>query len=178
SALKMVPIATEFSQAGVAGCEALDVIVSRMHEPFGVGSGITLSDIASISNDFHTVEANIHKAISQINALQPADVQFDARIGKLVALFHQYLPNLQAFLSQADQLLSVLPALLGIRTPAYYLVEILDSTQLRPGGGFIKGYGFATLVGGRLSATHISDTNLLDTHFHAQGQTIPYPRAY
>ncbi len=82
------------------------------------------------------------------------------------------------FCGEADQLLPVLPSLLGINTPAYYLVEILDSTQLRPGGGFIKDYGFATLVGGRLSAAHISDTNLLDNQFTANGQTIPYPPAY
>ena len=34
AALHIVPIATEISQAGVAGCEALTVIVSRLHEPF------------------------------------------------------------------------------------------------------------------------------------------------
>ena len=120
------------------------------------------------------MEANISTAIGQVNTLQAADVQFDARIGKAVALFHQYLPTVQAFLREADQLLPILPALLGINIPAYYLVEILNSTQLRPGGGFIKDYGFATLIGGRLSATHISDTNLLDN----SGQTIPYPPAY
>jgi len=68
--------------------------------------------------------------------------------------------------------------LLGISTPAYYLIEILDSTQLRPGGGFIEDYGFATLIGGRLSAAHITDANLLDTHFAATGQTLPLPPAY
>jgi hypothetical protein len=54
--------------------------------------------------------------------------------------------------------------LLGINAPAYYLVRILDSTELRPGGGFIKDYGFATsLEDGE--AAHISDTNLLDNNF-------------
>jgi len=178
AALHIVPIAAEISQAGVAGCQALELIVARMHEPFDTGQGITHGDLTAVSNDFQTVEADIHKAILQVNTLQTGDLQFDARIGKAVALFHQYLPTAQAFLGQADQLLPVLPALLGIKTPAYYLVEILDSTQLRPGGGFIKDYGFATLVGGRLSATHISDTNLLDNHFNANGQTIPYPSAY
>ena len=178
AALHIVPIATEISQAGVAGCEALTVIVSRMHEPFGTGTGISATDLTNVSNDFHTVEADIHKAIGQVNTLQAGDMQFDARIGKAVALFHQYLPTVQAFLGEADQLLNVLPALLGIKAPAYYLVEILDSTQLRPGGGFIKDYGFATLVRGQLSSAHISDTNLLDTQFNANGQTIPYPPAY
>ena len=178
AALHIVPIATEISQAGVAGCEALTVIVSRMHEPFGTGTGISDTDLTNVSSDFHKVEADFHKAIGQVNTLQAGDMQFDARIGKAVALFHHYLPTVQAFLGEADQLLNVLPALLGIKAPAYYLVEILDSTQLRPGGGFIKDYGFATLLRGQLSSAHISDTNLLDTQFNANGQTIPYPPAY
>ena len=119
------------------------------------GHGITPTDLSQVVNDLHTVEANISMAIRQVKTLQPADVQFDARIGKAVALFHHYLPTVQAFLDEADQLLPVLPGLLGINLPAYFLVEILDSTQLRPGGGFIKDYGFATFQGGRLSAADI-----------------------
>jgi Protein kinase domain/Protein of unknown function (DUF4012) len=178
AALHVVPIATAVSQAGVAGCEALAVMVSRVREPFGTGSGITLADLSEIGKDLQRAQVAIRTAMLQAKALRPADVQFDARLGKAVALFQQSLPTVQAVLSEADQLLPILPALLGITAPAYYLVEILDSTQLRPGGGFIKDYGFATFVGGRLSATHISDTNLLDSHFSANGQPIPYPAAY
>ena len=178
AALHVIPVAMEISRAGIAGCAALNLIISRFHEPFGTGNGITSTDLAEIRTNFQQVETDIKLAIDQVNALQPGDLQFDARIGKAVALFHQYLPTVQAFLQQADQLLPILPSLLGINAPAYYLVEILDSTELRPGGGFIKDYGFATLLGGRMSAAHISDTNLLDNQFSGTGQTIPYPPAY
>jgi len=178
AALHVIPVAMEISRAGIAGCAALIVIVSRLHEPFGTGHGITNTDLDKIRTNFQQVETDIKLAIDQVKALQPGDLQFDARIGKAVALFHQYLPTVQAFLNQADQLLPVLPLLLGISRPAIYLVEILDSTELRPGGGFIKDYGFATLVGGQMSEAHISDTNLLDNHFSDTGNTIPYPPAY
>jgi serine/threonine protein kinase len=178
AAFRVIPIALEISQGGIAGCDALNVILSRFHEPFDAGSGITLADLTEVKRDFHQVEVDIKQATAQVNTLQSGDLQFDARIGKAVALFHQYLPTVQAFLHQTDQLLPILPALIGISTPAYYLVEMLDSTQLRPGGGFIKDYGFATLIGGRLSAAHISDANLLDNQFANTGQTIPYPQAY
>ncbi|HXZ04225.1 MAG TPA: serine/threonine-protein kinase, partial [Ktedonobacteraceae bacterium] len=39
AALHIVPIAAEISQAGVAGCQALELIVARMHEPFDTGQG-------------------------------------------------------------------------------------------------------------------------------------------
>ncbi len=178
TALRVVRVAMKISLAGVAGCDALNLIISRFHDPLSTRSGLTITDLATIGKDFHQIKADINQAIAQINALQPEDLQFDSRIGKALAVFHQYLPSLQALLHETDQLLPVLPSLLGMSTPAYYLVEILDSTQLRPGGGVIKDYGFATLIGGRLSAAHITDVNLLDTRFTATGQTLSYPPAY
>ncbi len=178
AALRVVPVAIKISLAGVAGCDALNLILSRFREPLSTGKGLTIEDLAAIGKDLHQVEADVNQATAQVNALRPGDLQFDSRVGKAVAAFHQYLPSLQALLNESDQLLPVLPSLLGITTPAYYLVEILDSTVLRPGGGSIKDYGFATLIGGRLSAAHITDVNLLDTHFIATGQTLSYPSAY
>src|SRR6266849_4637095 len=178
AALRLVPVALKISLAGVAGCDALNVIISRFHEPLSTSQGLTIADLAAIGKDLHQIEADVKQAAAQVNALQPADLQFDSRIGKAIAAFHQYLPSLQALLQETDQLLPALPSLLGISAPAYYLVEILDSTQLRPGGGVIKDYGFATIIGGRLSAAHITDVNLLDTHFIATGQTLPLPSAY
>jgi len=168
----------KISLAGVAGCDALNLIISRFQEPLRTSHGLKIADLAAIGKDLHQIEANVNQAAAQVNALQPAALQFDSRVGKAVAAFHQYLPSLQALLQEADQLLPVLPSLLGISAPAYYLVEILDSTQLRPGGGLIREYGFATFIGGRLNAAHITDTNLLDTHFIAAGQTLPLPSAY
>ena len=178
AALRLVPVAMKISLAGVAGCDALNVIISRFHEPLSTSHGLTIEDLAAIGKDLHQIEADVNQAATQVNALRPADLQFDSRIGKAIAAFHQYLPSLQALLQETDQLLPVLPSLLGISAPAYYLVEILDSTQLRPGGGLIKDYGFATFIGGRLSAAHITDVNLLDTRFIATGQTLPLPSAY
>jgi serine/threonine protein kinase len=178
AATRLVSVAVKISMAGVSGCAALDLILSRLHEPFGTGPGLTTADLAAIGDDLRRMEADVNQATAQVNTLQPGDVQFDSRVGKAVAAFHRYLPSLQALLRQTDQLIPVLPSLLGVPTPSFYLVEILDPTQLRPGGGAIKDYGFATLIGGRLSAAHITDVNLLDKHFTAAGHTLSLPRAY
>src|SRR5207249_1192677 len=102
----------------------------------------------------------------------------DPRISKLVAAFHQALPTLQEWLDSADKLLAVAPALLGIGAQANYLIEIQDTTELRPGGGFIGNYGIATFSGGRLQAARITDADLLDKPFEFAGNTIPYPPVY
>lgn len=178
AAFHLVPIAMEVARAGIVGCAALNVILSRLHEPFGASGGLSLGDLATIGNDFHRVEADVNQAIAQINALQPGDVQSDARVGKAIAALHHSLPSVQAVLRQADNLLPALPALLGVSAPAYYLVELLDSTQLRPGGGVIKDYGYAGFIGGRLSAAYITDAHLLDNSLTHSGRALPLPPAY
>src|SRR5205814_5091184 len=93
-------------------------------------------------------------------------------------MFHSQGPVLQELFDDIENLLPVVPALLGIGTPANYLIEILDSTELRPAGGFIGNYGIATLSGGRLLSAHITDVDLLDKPFEAAGHSIPYPPGY
>jgi hypothetical protein len=178
AALHLVPLAVEMSQAGVVGCNALSLIVTRSHQPLSTGQGITMADLTTISNDLHQLEAIVNQAMGQVNALQSSDVQFDPRVGKAVASFHKYLPALRSSLDKINQLLPVLPALLGIGKPANYLVEVLDSTELRPGGGFVGNYGIASFDGGRLTAAHLTDTYLIDQAFMASGRSISYPSAY
>ena len=178
AALRLASIATIVSQAGITGCDVLTLITARFREPFGAGRGMTDADLAMLSGELREVEANVSQASAAINALTPGDLQFDSRISKAITLFHHYLPALQSLLHEADQLLPVLPTLLGIGGPAFYLVEILDPTELRPGGGAIKDYGFATIIGGRLAAAHVTDVNLLDSQSAAAGSNRDLPAAY
>lgn len=178
AALHLAPLAIEMSQAGIIGCNALGLFVARFHDPLTTGQGMTMADVTTLANDLGQLEAMLNQATTQVNSLQPGDLQLDPRVGKAVRSFYKYLPTLQSSLDEVKQLLPALPVLLGIGTPANYLIEVLDSTELRPGGGFIGNYGIATLSGGRLVAAHITDTYLIDDAFTAGGHSIPYPPAY
>jgi len=179
AALHVLPIAIEVSQAGITGCNTLNLIISRFHNPLNAqAQGITMADLTIIEKDFQQIKAALTLIVNQVNHLQPSDLQLDPRLGKYLATFQRDIPQLQAWLETIERLLPVAPTLLGIGTPANYLIEILDSTELRPGGGFIGNYGIATFSGGRLTAAHITDTYLLDKAYDATGHTIPYPSAY
>lgn len=179
SALRLLPIAIEASQAGITGCTLLDTIISRFHDPLKTQqNGLRMTDFASINKDFQQITTTFNLVINQVNHLQPVDLQLDPRLPKIVATFHKDLPQLQGRLADAKQLLTLAPTMLGISTPANYLIELLDSTELRPGGGFIGNYGTATVSGGRLTSVRIIDTYLLDNAFQAAGHSISYPPAY
>ena len=179
AALHVLPIAIEASQAGIVACNVLNLVISRFHEPLNTQSqGMTMADFMVIEKDFHQIKTTLQLITSQINQLQPSDVQLDPRISKLVAAFHKNMPMFQTWLNIVEQFLPVMPTLLGIGTPANYLIELLDSTELRPGGGFMGNYGILSFSGGRLINAHITDVYLLDRPFEAAGKVIPYPAAY
>jgi hypothetical protein len=72
-------------------------------------------------------------------------------------------------MGELNTLLDVAPSLLGIGEPAYYLIVAMDSSELRPGGGFQGNYGILTLEGGKQSAKHplaLSDVYTLDEKYY------------
>jgi Protein of unknown function (DUF4012) len=179
AALHLVPLAITLSQAGTTGCNILHILGTGLRDPLTPqGHGITLSDLAVVTQDVQKLKASLAMATQQVSQLQPGDMQVDARIPRLVSAFHKGLPVIQDWLDTFERLIPVAPSLLGIGTPANYLIEVLDSTELRPAGGFIGNYGVATLSGGRLSAAHITDVDLIDKPFESAGHVIPYPPAY
>jgi len=137
-----------------------------------------MHDFSPIDQDLHKMKIALTQVLEQANQLQPTDVAFDPRLSKLFTSFYRYIPALQAALNDLGQLPGVVPGLLGVDKPANYLLEVLDSTELRPGGGFIGNYGILTLSAGRLMTAHITDVALLETPFLRASKVIPYPPAY
>lgn len=175
AAKHLLPLALDAAQAGVAGCAMISMLTSRLRNPMGKGSGLTLADYAGLKQNFSDLETALAEAIEQVKQVQPEDLQVNPSLGKMLGEFHTYLPIIQQGVDQASAVVAVLPQLLGLGTPARYLVEIMDSTELRPSGGFIGNYGIVTLSGGQVTSVQVTDTYILDkvyklTHRHT---TLP-----
>lgn len=176
SARRIVPLAIELSQAGIIGTDALSIVAPHLKGILSTSSpGLTMQDLAAVTQDFDKVQTLLDTATKQINQLKPADLQVDPRIGPAISAFRANLPTIRTALQSIQQMLPVFPALLGIGTPASYLIEQLDSTELRPGGGFIGSYGLASFSGGNLTDIQMTDTYLLDKPYEYAGNVIPFP---
>jgi Protein of unknown function (DUF4012) len=181
AAFHLSAMATDISQAGIGGCKMLALMLSRMGNPLKASAsthGITNTDFTTLSNEYQTVSTSLKAAMNEAVLVQPGDVSFDAHLSKMLQTFQTNIPTIRVALQQADQLFPTLSTLLGISKPAQFLLEIMDSSELRPAGGFIGNYGIATVSGGRLTATHIRDVYLLDKTFELAGHSIPYPPEY
>jgi len=179
AALDLLPVAIELSEAGFYGCRLLNVLIMRFHDPLNSNNrGLTTADFSVLKADFSQVKTALSLAMNRFEHVPRADWQVVPGLNNSFATFQRAVPLLQMGLAIGGQLLPVLPTLLGIGTPTNYLIEILDSTELRPGGGFLGSYGIATLRGGRLTSAPITDTYLLDNAYQAAGHVIPLPAAY
>ncbi len=179
AALHLVPLAIGLSQAGMVGCDALNILISHMHGPFASkGQGITMGDLTIIKQDVSQLQRLLNTSAEQVNQLQPSDLAIDPRVAPVIATFRTAMPKLQREFQDTQTMLNFAPVLLGIGQPASYLIEQLDSTELRPGGGFIGSYGIATISSGQITNIHMTDTYLLDNAFTHAGQRIPFPPAY
>lgn len=178
-AIELLPVALEATDAGVIVCDTLHLVISRLYNSSGgAPPGLSTSDMQTITGAFQQIKALFAQVTTQIQHLPPGAQELDPRMPKLLQSFHAYLPKATALMQDIDTLLPVLPTLLGVGTPANYLLEVLDSTELRPGGGFIGNFGIVTISNGRENGATINDVSLLDRPFEAAGHTIPYPAAY
>ncbi len=179
AALRLVPLAVEGTQAGVLGCDALSVLISSLKDPLNPkAQGLTSANLTVIDHDFAQIQTLFNTIVGQITSLQPSDLTLDARLGPAVAAFKAKLPQIKQAVQDAQTMLGLAPLLLGVGKPTNYLVEVMDSTELRPGGGFVGNYGILTLSGGRLSGLHIQDVDLLDSSVKYGSQTISIPSTY
>jgi hypothetical protein len=182
AAQHLAALASDIAQGGALGCTLLQTLLQPLQGQSSargvsaaVGMAITGATLVQVDHDARLITASLNSAIGEARQAAPADIQFDAHLASLLATFQGDIPLMQSWLHDIDAFLAVAPSVLGIGSPANYLIEVLDSTELRPGGGFIGNYGIATISNGQLTAAHITDVDLLDRPFEFAKHTIPYP---
>jgi hypothetical protein len=72
------------------------------------------------------------------------------------------LPKAQSYLQQADGLIQPVGWLAGVDGPRHFLVEELDSTELRATGGFSGQYGILTVQNGKVGSLPVLAMDDLD----------------
>ena len=162
--LQIGPIAVEATQVGVLGCQILEILAPKLKNPLAANiPGLSSADIASIDANFNQLYSLGSDALRQTENLPTSAASLDPHLGELLTGVRTHLPEFAQGLADAKNVVAVLPQLLGVGKPASYLLELMDSTELRPGGGFIGNVGTLTLSGGRMQGQpQIKDVDLID----------------
>ncbi len=182
---KLAPLAVYATQAGVLACDALKVVVTGLKNPLGTSGGLTSADLSQVTSDVDQIVSLFGQMQPILQGLTQSDLSLDPGLWPTVSGVQAKLPQVTQLVGDLDGLAHALPQLLGVGKPSTYLVLILDSSELRPTGGFIGNFGTLTMDSGRLdSAFHISDITLIDSSVKftppqvVYTQTIPIPDKY
>ncbi|PWT71171.1 MAG: hypothetical protein C5B60_11305 [Chloroflexi bacterium] len=175
AALKLGPIAVEATEAGILGCQILGTLAPKLQKPLSTNiPGLTSGDMSSVQTNFNALYAQASTLLGQIQQLPSSASSLDPRLGPLLATISTHIPQFTQGLQDFKNLMAVLPQLLGVGNPANYLLEVMDSTEIRPGGGFVGNFGAITFVNGRMQGKpQLKDVDLLDQHNCSLGLPIP-----
>lgn len=168
-------IGLDLTTAAQSGMEVAQTILEPT-QGSALTAGITFADIQRAQSALALVHTNVLDAYQAYLSLDqrtlPSQFKPPVTIGKLLAS----LPTILNATDTMQTLLDAAPALLGIGQPAYYLIAAMDSTELRPGGGFIGNYGILGLQDGqeiKSMPLALNDTYALDQKYY-QSALEPY----
>jgi hypothetical protein len=145
-------------------------------------SPLTAATLTHLSTDLVDAEEIMDYAVADINAANlnaiPSSLLKPSEAAQLRALAQRW-STAQTQISSLQAWLAVAPSLLGVGSPTSYLVEVMDSSELRSGGGFIGNYSIITVNNGRIEPFTLQDVYLLDEPYLARiGYTSPVPAQY
>lgn len=146
--------------------------------PLAAGSTkplLSTSDVAAIEGSmvhalYYITDIRMQMSNVSIKDLPISDAQKN-QIASLMPL----LPKAQDMIVQAQGLVGLVTWLLGVGQPRRFLIQTMDSAELRPGGGFTGQYGILQIQDGRMSPLSLTDVTLIDYAGNgtAIGRTAP-----
>ena len=123
---------------------------------------LTQTDLTTITNALNAVTPLLNDIAAQAHGVDLGSLLSSSQQALLDKVLTG-LPQIDATLGNVRQFLQIAPALLGLTTPASYLVVTMDRSELRASGGFQGNYALTTVAQGRLTGDiKLNDTYLLD----------------
>lgn len=128
-------------------------------------SALTQGDIDQATADINLAGVYVQEALAERQRVSDGDLQ-RVGLGSFLKTLHKLdavTPKLPQYLSSVHTIMTALPALLGLSSPAHYLLFSMDSDELRATGGFLGNFGVLTVAGGKLTGgVKLGDTKLFD----------------
>ena len=118
--------------------------------------------ITSLSTNTTAAYHQLSKLQAELNEAQNLFTLEPFSIGTNLKKISDYLPEYRSNLARGNQLLQVLPDLLGYHGKKTYLVLFQNNAELRPTGGFIGSYALVTFESGQLLDIKVEDVYAAD----------------
>ncbi len=145
-----------------------------------IGESILSSRTSVAQSEFERVTTEVEKLDVDIQRLTVQVSKLKNNNSKLFSYFNitpkisqaeEYLANISEVLHLSTRFVHIMPSLLGYDSPKTFLVLFQNNAELRPTGGFIGSFGWATFSKGRLIEFKTEDVYTADGQL--KGHVIP-----
>ncbi|MBV9709695.1 MAG: DUF4012 domain-containing protein [Ktedonobacteraceae bacterium] len=162
----LIQVALDVSRMGQelsgVGVVAADIVHSS---PLAANSAkplISMTDVsnikAAITHSLYYMD-DIQQNMSQVQLKDlPVSAKQKAQLSSVLA----QLPSIRDLIVQNQNMVDLVTWLLGVGQPRRFLVQTMDTGELRPGGGFTGQYGILNVQNGRVAPFTLRDVALLD----------------
>ncbi len=123
---------------------------------------ITVADVSSIEGALVHALYYIDDIQAQMSQVSLQDLPISASQKAELAAVMPLLPKARDYIVQVQGMVGLVAWLLGVGQPRRFLVQTLDSAELRPSGGFAGQYGILQIQDGRIAPFTLRDVALLD----------------
>jgi hypothetical protein len=139
---------------------------------------LTMQDVTQLDQDISGIQGFVHDIEAQVQGVafnSLLDSSQSALFEKLVS----DLPQADGQLAKVQQIMHVLPTVLGLQHPTKLLLVAMDRSELRASGGFQGNYAIMTIAGARLAApiamtdTYIPDEGVTGNHQCWNAASLP-----
>lgn len=178
----LIGIGVDLTGAADTLLDALAPIVDVLRSPLAASSGgasrapplLSMAQLTAAQDAVQNAQSSIQHAAALRTLVSDRGASLGSQAVSGLALYDRLAPALQQGVTELQVVLHAAPSLLGVQAPATYLLELLDTTEIRGGGGFIGNYGLITVAGGHLTQVTVRDTYLLDFPY-LQTHERPFP---
>lgn len=165
-AQRLVKVGLDVSRMGNEVSNVALLGANLLHSsPLASGSTkplITVSDVSTIEGALVHALYYIDDIQTQMSQVSLQELPISASQKAELAAVMPLLPKARDYIVQAQGMVGLVAWLLGVGQPRRFLVQTLDSAELRPSGGFAGQYGILQIQDGRVAPFSLHDVALLD----------------
>lgn len=158
TAIDIAPSVSSAFQKSFSGTE------NQPLEPY-----ITPASFQEISNTLDAIQPLVHDMHQYAQSLSLNALPISAKQRELLTTLLPFLPVLDSVLSHKPEWLDALRWFLGIDSQRAFLVEPIDSAELRATGGFTGQFGELILNGAHIGPLHLANTGKYEEDHSAEG---------
>lgn len=170
---ELVRAAVRFARAGRQVADVAVTVYGGLEQGGGQDRGRVVAALAAGGPSVVAARDDYRAGLVHLAAVDRAQIEPELR--PTLAMLDRQLPQLNALVEGAADLVPVLPSLLGQEREVTYLLLMQDPGELRPTGGFIGNYGLVKVRNGAVVSTVFQDVYLVDLPYLAAKRPLPHP---